>query len=53
MEVFGQVLTELYNCRGIATKEEYERLQQATEEKRMKSEQTHLALEQHTAAHGC
>jgi hypothetical protein len=41
--------------RKLATspKAEYERLQCAADEARLKSEQARLALERHVAAHGC
>jgi hypothetical protein len=38
---------------GTSPRAEYERLQRASDEARLKSEQARLALEQHTAAHGC
>jgi hypothetical protein len=38
---------------GTSAKEEYDRLQRATDEARVKSEQARIALEQHTAAHRC
>jgi len=52
-EKFSKSVTELQEKMGTASKEEYERLQRATEEARVRSEQTRLGLEQHIAAHGC
>jgi len=38
---------------GTSAKDEYERLQRASDEARVKSEQSRLSLEQHVAAHRC
>jgi hypothetical protein len=38
---------------GTSAKEDYERLDRAATEARVKSEQARLALEQHIAAHRC
>ena len=38
---------------GTSTQAEYERLQRASDEARVKSEQARLALEQHLVAHHC
>ena len=50
---FAQAVAELQSAIGTSTKVEYERLQRASDEARVKSEQARLALEQHLAAHGC
>ena len=50
---FSGVVTELRQRIGVSTKVEYERLNRAANEARVKSEQARLALEQHIAAHGC
>ena len=50
---FSMGVTELHGKMGISQKEEYERLDRAANEARLKSEQARLALEQHVAAHRC
>lgn len=50
---FSEAVTELRRKMGTSTKEEYERLDRAANEARVKSEQARLALEQHIAAHRC
>ena len=50
---FSEVVTDLRRKIGTSPKEEYERLERASNEARLKSEQTRLALEQHIAAHRC
>lgn len=50
---FSETVTELQRKMGTSTKPEYERLNRATDEARLKSEQARLALEQHIAAHNC
>jgi hypothetical protein len=50
---FSQSVADLHEKMGISSKDEYERLQRISEEWRVHSEQTRLALEQHIAAHGC
>jgi ATP-dependent helicase YprA (DUF1998 family) len=50
---FSEAVTELHRKIGISPKEEYERLERASNEARLKSEQTRLALEQHIVAHRC
>jgi len=50
---FSEAVTELRKKMGISEKEEYERLDRAANEARVKSEQARLALEQHIAAHRC
>ena len=50
---FSAAVTELNHKIGISPKEEYERLDRAANESRVKSEQARLALEQHVAAHRC
>jgi hypothetical protein len=50
---FSDAVAGLNDKIRIMPKEEYERLERAANEHRMKSEQARLALEQHVAAHGC
>ena len=50
---FAATVTELQRKTGTSPKPEYDRLQHASDEARIKSEQARLALEQHVAAHGC
>jgi hypothetical protein len=50
---FSEAVTELRHKIGVSAKKEYERLERAANEARLKSEQARLALEQHTAAHNC
>ena len=50
---FSAILTELQRKMATSPKVEYDRLQRAVEEARLKSEQARLALERHVAAHGC
>jgi hypothetical protein len=50
---FSAAVTELNQRIGISPREEYERLDRAANEARVKSEQARLALEQHIAAHRC
>jgi hypothetical protein len=50
---FAQAVRELQRNIGTSTSAEYERLQRASDEARVKSEQARLALEQHVAAHDC
>jgi hypothetical protein len=52
-EKFSQSVTELQEKMGKSSKEVYQRLQRASEEWRVHSEQARLALEQHVAAHKC
>jgi hypothetical protein len=52
-EKFSRSVTELQDKMGKSSKEEYLRLQRASEEWRVHSEQARLALEQHLAAHKC
>jgi ATP-dependent helicase YprA (DUF1998 family) len=47
---FSSAVTELRTRMGTCPKEEYERLDRAANEARVKSEQARLALEQHIAA---
>ncbi len=44
---------ELRRRMGTSRKDEYVRLERASNEARVKSEQARLALEQHIAAHHC
>lgn len=50
---FSEAVSELRQKMGVSPKEEYERLDRAANEARVKSEQARLALEQHIAAHRC
>jgi hypothetical protein len=50
---FSGAVKELREKMGTSPKEEYERLDRAANEARVKSEQARLALEQHIAAHRC
>ncbi len=50
---FAGSVTELQRKMGTSPKSEYDRLQRAADEARVKSEQARLALEQHVAAHRC
>jgi hypothetical protein len=50
---FSEAVTELRKKMGTSAKEEYQRLDRATNETRVKSEQARLALEQHISAHRC
>jgi hypothetical protein len=50
---FSAAVTELRQKIGTSPKEEYDRLDRASNEARLKSEQARLALEQHIAAHRC
>jgi hypothetical protein len=50
---FSEAVKELQQKMGISAKQEYERLDRAANEARVKSEQARLALEQHIAVHRC
>ena len=50
---FAETVRQLHRNIGTSTRPEYERLQRASDEARVKSEQARLALEQHMAAHDC
>lgn len=50
---FAESVRELNRKMGTSPKSEYDRLQRASDEARIKSEQARLALEQHVADHGC
>jgi len=50
---FSEAVRELRKKLGISTIEEYQRLDRAANEARVKSEQARLALEQHIASHCC
>jgi ATP-dependent helicase YprA (DUF1998 family) len=50
---FSEAVSELRQKMGTSPKEEYDRLERATDEARVRSEQARLALEQHIAAHHC
>ena len=48
-----EAVNEFRRKMGTSPKEDYERLDRAANEARVKSEQARLALEQHIAAHHC
>jgi hypothetical protein len=50
---FSEAVTELRKKMGTSAREEYQRLDRAANEARVKSEQGRLALEQHIAAYRC
>lgn len=50
---FAEAVREIQMRIGTSTRSEYERLQRASDEARVRSEQARLALEQHVAAHKC
>ena len=50
---FSEAVGELRRKMGTSLKDEYDRLERASNEARVRSEQARLALEQHTAAHRC
>ena len=50
---FSEAVTDLRKKMGTSAKEEYQRVDRAANETRVKSEQARLALEQHIAAHRC
>lgn len=50
---FSEAVRELRRRMGTSPKDEYDRLERASNEARVKSEQARLALEQHIAAHHC
>jgi hypothetical protein len=50
---FSNAVQELRRVIGTSLKEEYDRLERISNEARVKSEQTRLALEQHIAGHRC
>jgi hypothetical protein len=50
---FSEAVRELHQRMGTSLKDEYDRLERASNEARVRSEQARLALEQHVAAHGC
>jgi hypothetical protein len=50
---FAESVGDLRQKIGTSVKDEYERLQRASDEARVKSEQSRLSLEQHIAAHRC
>ena len=50
---FAETVQQLHRNISTSTRPEYERLQRASDEARVKSEQARLALEQHMAAHDC
>lgn len=50
---FSEAVRELHREMGTSPKEEYDRLERAANQARMKSELARLALEQHIATHKC
>lgn len=50
---FAESVRDLNRKMGTSPKSEYDRLERASDEARVKSEQARLALEQHVADHGC
>ena len=50
---FAVAVTEFHRRMGTSPKKEYERLNRAANDARLKSEQARLALEQHVANHLC
>ena len=50
---FSEAVRELRLKMGTSPKDEYDRLERASNEARVRSEQARMALEQHTAAHRC
>jgi hypothetical protein len=50
---FAEAVAQLQRQIGTSSRSEYERLQRASDEARVKSEQARLALEHHVATHGC
>jgi hypothetical protein len=50
---FSEAVKQLHRKIGTSPKEEYTRLMQISNEARVQSEQTRLALEKHIATHGC
>jgi hypothetical protein len=51
--VFSKAVQELRRNIGTSSKEDYKRLERASNDARVKAEQARLALEQHNAAHRC
>ena len=50
---FSQAVTELLGKLGKSSRDDYQRLKTVSQERRARSEQARLALEQHVAAHQC
>jgi hypothetical protein len=50
---FSAAVSQLHLRMGTSPKDEYDRLERASNEARVRSEQARLALEQHIAAHRC
>ena len=50
---FSEAVRELRRKIGTSPKDEYDRLERASNEARVRPEQARLALEQHVAAHHC
>jgi hypothetical protein len=50
---FAEAVSDLHQKVNTQTKEEFAHLQRVADGLRVKCEQARLALEQHTASHGC
>lgn len=50
---FSEAVTELRKKMGTSAREEYQQLDRAANEARVRSEQARLTLEQHIASHRC
>jgi hypothetical protein len=50
---FAEAVRQLQHNIGTSTRADYARLRQHSDEARVKSEQSRLALEQHVSAHDC
>ena len=50
---FSEAVRELRRKMGTSPKDEYDHLERASNQARMRSEQARLELEQHVAAHRC
>jgi hypothetical protein len=52
-EAFAASVTDLQRTMGTSSLTEYQRLQRVADDARLKSERARLALESHSASHGC
>jgi hypothetical protein len=50
---FSATVSELHLRMGTSPRDEYHRLERASNEARLRSEQARLALEEHIASHRC
>jgi len=50
---YSDAMRELHRRMGTSHKEEYDRLEHASNQARVRPEQARLGLEQHIAAHRC